>query len=304
MRATKKQLLGFGGLALVVGLTTVAYNLPASAETAVDGNVEVVVQVYNINFETVIEQPQDGDIYTDANVSFQEIHSKAKNVKYYLTFVAADGTKTAHELSEYEVVSAGDPVDGVTKFNLNLDEFGGYGTYIFESRITGFNDEVRTDHVQFTYAAIRADQKDVSLDEAKDETDFRVYYSAGVKSLTYQLYDTNGNAVSKVFSAVTDNPERGGYLDLSAALSGLNLPAGRYFIRITGYSSADASGNVLGTASVYFDYAGASPNVPDTGSILSALNISKADYLITGLIGFGLISIIAFFVVKRSGRRE
>lgn len=305
MRVTTKQLLGFGGLALVIGLTAIAYNLPTSA-ISVGADSDIYVEVYSNTFETVIERPLDGDIYTDAEVSFQEIHSNAANVKYYLTYIDKDGNKTVHELTGEEVIPAAGTTESATKrFTLNLDEYGGYGQYIFRSVVTASDGRTREDAVQFKYAAINAEQQDVSVSEAQDSVSFRVYYSSGVKSISYQIYDADGKEVSRSYSAVTDSPETGGYLDLTRALRELSLGSGRYTILIYGYATTDASGEPLDSDSVYFDYTAPDvPSIPDTGSIISALNISKADYLITGLIGFSLISIIALFVIRRSRRRD
>lgn len=313
MRVNKKQLLGFGGLAFVVGLTTVAYNLPTNA-TSAGGAVQVQVEVYNINLETVIESPLDGAILTDKDVTFSELHSNADNVKYYLTYIAEDGTKTVHELTDKEV--SGTELSGRTTFVLDLENYGGSGRYIFRSVATKAGGHVKEDQVQFIYAAVSADQDDVKA--TTEELGFKIDYSAGVKSLVYQIIDKNGNAVSGKYIVATDNSDTGGTqsisLNLVTADWAKDLASGRYNIVISGYSTLDqADGSLVGTDRVYFDYKAAPAptpepeeediNVPDTGSILAALNISKADFLITGLIGFSLISLGALLVIRKSHKK-
>lgn len=45
------------------------------------------------------------------------------------------------------------------------------------------------------------------------------------------------------------------------------------------------------------------PTVPDTGSIFSDLNISRADYIVTGLVAFGVVTGFAFFLILRRNKR-
>lgn len=46
------------------------------------------------------------------------------------------------------------------------------------------------------------------------------------------------------------------------------------------------------------------PNVPDTGlNLLNGLNISQADYIITGLLAFGFVTGFAIFLIVRRNRR-
>ena len=140
MQLSKKKIVGLGGLALVAGITAVAANVPAGA-VSVGGAVDIVVEVYSINYSTEIE-------YTQPVVQFKETHARVDSVKYYLTNTT---TGITYELTQYEV--EGEDVSGSTEFTLDLDDYGGYGTYIFRSAIVShgshFDDE---DSVQFVYA--------------------------------------------------------------------------------------------------------------------------------------------------------
>ena len=310
MRVNKKQLLGFGGLAFVVSLTTIAYNLPTSA-VSTGGAVEVQVEVYNINLETVIESPEDGDVLNDKDVTFSELHSNAANVKYYLTYVAEDGTKTVYELTDQEI--SGTDLTGRTTFTLDLENYGGSGKYIFRSVATNASGITKEDSVQFVYAAISADQDDVKTTDNK--VDFKVNYSAGVKSLVYRVTDKDGNTILGKQTVLTDDPDNGGVQDITIILTEeilANLESGRYTIVVEGYSTTTPEdSSLVGADNIYFDYKAPDVpvepeediNVPDTGSILRALNISRADFMITGLVGFTIISIIALVVIRKSHKK-
>ena len=298
MQIAKKKLLGIGGLALVTAMTAFACQLPAGA-VSVGGSTEIVVEVYSINTETNITKPLDGDIFSNPVVDFSETHSRVKNVKYYLDKVDVnDKVVKTWELTEYEVI--GEDESGHTDFSLNLDEYGGYSKYVFRSVATSPNNLTYTDSVSFTYAAISADQSSLVSNPA--EVKFRVNYTSGVQSLTYQLLDASGNPVSKIYTTNTSNSAAGGYEDITIDMSGLDLPAGDYKVYIVGHSLIDGAGKNIGVAILSFNYAG-SPNVPNTGSLLASLNIARADYLITGVVGFTAISIVALVVIKKAHRK-
>ena len=59
MQLSKKKIVGLGGLALVAGITAVAANVPAGA-VSVGGAVDIVVEVYSINYSTEIESQWTG----------------------------------------------------------------------------------------------------------------------------------------------------------------------------------------------------------------------------------------------------
>ena len=306
MRITKKQLLGLSGLAFVAGMTMVACSLPSSAYAAedysVDGNVDVYVYVYSDNFETKIQSPLDGEVFTNSEVHFSEIHSKAKNVKYYLTHVGEDGEPdTVYELTEYEV--EGYSVDGVTEFDLNLNNYGGWGTYIFKSVITSGSGKTGEDSVKFNYAAINIPEEEVPAENG--EVKFTIDYAPTVKIVDFDIYDKDGKLVAQVPGYVLNNPTTGGSQNVTLNIDELGIPSGSYTIVATGYDTYDRSGGAVGTDSVKFSYSTPdAPNVPDTGSLLGALNIAKGDFLVTGLIGFTVISVIALIVIKRANRKE
>ena len=302
MHIQKKQLLGFGGLALVAGITAVAYNLPTSA-TSAGGDVDVVVQVYNTNFETKIQSPLDGDKFTDGVITFKEIHSKANNVKYYLTHIGENGEPdVTYELTDYEV--NGDLVSGTTTFNLDLDNYGGFGTYKFTSVITSSDGRTGEDSVKFQYVSMDTPDDDAKEDE-EGNVDIEVCYAAGTKILTMEIYDKSGKLVATLTDYIVKNPETGGCETIRIKVDDLDLDSGDYDIVIKSYDNYDKTGEPTGTITIHLGYTKPeSPNVPDTGALLSSLNISRSDFLITGLIGFTAISLIALFVIKRANKKQ
>ncbi|MBR3264320.1 hypothetical protein IKF94_03820 [Candidatus Saccharibacteria bacterium] len=301
MQIARKHLLGLGCLAVVGAITAFACTLPTGAVSTA-GGVEVIVEVYASGAETVIHKPQDGEIFNSPIITFSETHSHAKSVTYYLSKLNSDGSVAwKKELTDYKVT--GEDISGTTTFDLNMNEHGGTGVYIFESDIIGIEDLPYSDHVQFTYAAISAETPTVSPTGAS--VSYRVNYTSGVKSFTYQLFDANNNPVSQPINVNTDDPVAGGYKDIEIDVTNLDLATGKYKILTIGYAGEDGTGMTIGSSIVSFDYISPnSPDVPNTGSLLASLNISRADYLITGIIGFTAISIAALFIVLKSKKNE
>lgn len=301
MKIARKHALGLGCLAIVGAITAFAFTLPTGA-VSVGGAVEIMVEVYSSNAETQINKPQDGEIFSEPKITFSETHSHAKSVSYYLTKLNPDGTVASKvEITDQKI--EGTDVSGTTTFDLDMNDYGGTGVYVFESKLIGVDDTTHTDHVQFTYAAISAEDPTVS--DSGAEVSYRVKYSSGVKSLTYQLFDEKNNAISEPITINTTDPEAGGYMDIDIDVTNLDLKSGKYQILTVGHSEKDGAGQTIGTDLVSFNYtAPDSPDVPDTGSLLAALNISRADYLITGIIGFTAISVAALFIVMKSKRNH
>lgn len=301
MKIARKHALGLGCLAIVGAITAFAFTLPTGA-VSVGGAVEVTVEVYSSNAETQINKPQDGEIFSEPQITFSETHSHAKSVSYYLTKLNPDGSVASKvEIEEQRI--EGTNVSGTTTFMLDMNNYGGTGVYIFESKLIGDDGTTHTDHVQFTYAAIQAEEPEVSPTGATIK--YRVNYTPGVKSLTYQLFDSKNNAISEPVTVNTTDPVKGGYMDIEIDVTNFDMVSGVYQILTIGHSEENGAGQTIGSDLVDFDYvAPDSPNVPDTGSLLGALNISRADYLITGILGFTAISIAALFIVLKSKRNH
>ena len=301
MKIARKHALGLGCLAIVGAITAFAFTLPTGA-VSVGGEVEIMVEVYSSNSETIINKPQDGEVFSESQITFSETHSHAQTVSYYLKKLKSDGSvEWKKEITDQKI--SGLDVNGTTTFTLDMDEWGGTGVYVFESELFGTDGTTHTDHVQFTYAAISAEDPEVSSDQTI--VTYRVNYTAGVKSLTYQLFDSNNNAISEPITVNTTNPVTGGYMDIQIDITKLEMESGKYQILTIGHSGENGTGLTIGSALVKFDYtAPDSPNVPDTGSLFTSLNISRADYLITGILGFTAISVAALFVVLKSKRSE
>ena len=65
----------------------------------------------------------------------------------------------------------------------------------------------------------------------------------------------------------------------------------------------DKNGNIISVKTTPVEYTPATPELPNTGSLVGGLNISRLDYIVTGLIAFALISGFAVYLALRKSRR-
>ena len=80
------------------------------------------------------------------------------------------------------------------------------------------------------------------------------------------------------------------------------MPTGNYTVEITAYN---AEGELLYGKPYYTSVYYEAIPVPDTGGMFVGLNISKTDYLITGLIIFSVTAVLGFvFVAKGRGNKN
>ena len=203
-------------------------------------------------------------------------------------------------------------VDGVTQFDLDLNSYGGWGRYKFTSVITSSEGRVAEDYTNFSFVSINIVEDKVEVQDGKIR--FTTDYAATVKIIDYEIYDNDGKVVATIPGYVTKKPETGGSDIIVINVEDFGLKTGNYIVKAIAYDTTDRSGGIVGTDTVKFYYTAPdapnvpdtpdAPNVPDTGALLSALNISKSDFLITGVLGFTIISIIALFVIRRANKRK
>lgn len=111
---------------------------------------------------------------------------------------------------------------------------------------------------------------------------------------TAYIYDANGNLLFTIPNGYRENMRKG---DLVVPMEGLD--AGDY-TAILMYKTEN--GRIVGNTKKFkIHYDGDEVIiVPDTGSFFQGLNISREDYLITGVVVFAVIGVVAFGVVARN----
>ena len=133
-----------------------------------------------------------------------------------------------------------------------------------------------------------------------------------VTTLETAIYDENGNLVRNVvIDRATGNAKvydkNGNFLfdasgvyvngKLKFIMDGLEHGIYKAHLRFFNANHKQIGGTIIYT----IDYTSGTPIiVPDTGSFFQGLNISREDYLITGIVVFAIIGVVGFGIVKKT----
>jgi len=326
MQRRKKQLLGLVGLALVAAVTAIAFAMPApgaSAEGGSIGSVELTVRVEeNIpqNQPWVsINSPLDGGVNVRQKLEINFSYKNANTATIKLVRLTADGQQetvtnitpacemtfsNATQSCEFDYDLGAFPFEDDVKDNAGVS---------YQLQITPKNGALvgNEDYAQFFYRAAHIEYND-KLDEATKNPLLDVFLNDAIDYALVQVYDENGRPVFIKNGNVNEQtPLRitaeqirnsNGQLELLLPLGDYGAKAGKYRAVLLGYGADGKLLAIATDADINYD-GGAKPTVPDTGSIFRDLNISRADYLIVGLMAFGLITGFAIFLVVRRNRR-
>ena len=303
MKTTHKKVLGFLGLILVVATTVFAATLPSpgasAAITSVVDNisVRVVGSVPDINITDI----ENGEITTSPSQSFSVSYENVDTITVTLQYTDENGDIHTYVLDTLTP----DYYPGVKNYTVDLGEADyGYGEYLLVVKGVGYDGVYDEDTIAFSYYPVYAEATEdedtgnyiVDLDyDADDGTED----GGEVASIVINVYDENGNLVDEL-SPITVTPPT---TSIELPFADLGLPSGTYTVVVAAY---DANGEKL-----YKDYvftikyeAIEVPNTADTGRFLQNLNISKADYLITGLMIFFLVAVAGVVFITRSEKKK
>ena len=306
MKRRTKQVFGILGLAGITAMTAYAAVLPnpeASATTQVTDTIQVrVVGSEPEIVATTTEGAQITDPLYDFKVAYENVGP--------ITVTVINRDANGELVSETVIWQAdADYVAGEKDFALNLDDYGGAGYYTIKMRGLGYNDVPVERFLTVAYTNVDAEVD--AGDEAGDDVTVQVDPPAGTDEVTIEVKDDNDDVVR----IIEIDPETGkvtiedgdgnviqeienGYKDGKLDIPMAGLDSGDYQIVIT---YKDADGNIIGipyTAEI--SYTAKATPVPDTGAFFQNLNISKEDYLITGLLIFFVFAVVGFGIVAKS----
>ncbi len=291
MRKAKK-LLGFACLAAVGLMTAVAYCLPTpeAAAQAADVNINVTVRESHASVHLVT--PKDGDQTVRDELAISTDYTETLKIEYSLVYTAPDGHQQTFDLPSYTPAAQ----DGTHDFTVDLSSYG-FGNYTLTAKITGVGGVTFEDAVKFEYCAVIVEQ--IGTDEWGNPI-VKIYANPKVAGLTIPVYDENGKALAATPLRVADHEFDASHIaTVTIPMDTYSAPAGDYLGLALPYDAAD---NLLKNYPFEFTYTPV-VKVPNTGLTLSNLNITKADYLLTGLVMFGAVAGFAIFLVARKSRR-
>jgi hypothetical protein len=226
------------------------------------------------------------------NQTISYIYENVKTVTITIEYTDLDGNTHTQTLdtidADYQV--------GSGSINLNLAGPGfGYGDYVVT--IAGEHESALGDEdsIQFSFYPVTGT---VAENENDDNATATLDYddtNTDIERIEIIVKDADGNPVPEL-PTITVAPT-----DKTATIpfGDNHAPAGKYKIEIIAY---DANGEMSEPYVVDYEY---SPTkAPNTGGLLAGLNISKADYLATGLIAFFVAGVAGLIVIIRSSKNQ
>lgn len=324
MQKTKKQLLGFASLAAVGVMTAVACAMPAAAAedipASANGDVNLTVTVRSGVNSARILSPLDRSVTVNPVVPISYQYEETVNVKTYIEYRDKNGNIVRELVDDFSPAEG--QVVGNRSFDVNVtrfsDEEKDYKVVTVSTDQYGATNE---DTVTFSYRAVSAEFEkqpasngdpiiDITVNSEVDQVLVYVYDKTG-KPL---FVDKEGNEVPIVLSRKDIDPATGKITKI-LPFGDAEAADGTYTAVVVARSD---EGNTISMITIDTDYAKVkpvtpvdpenpdepgTPDTPNTGFTIGDLNISRVDYLITGLIVFGMVSAFALFLVHRKSRR-
>ena len=301
MKRKQKKALGLFGLVMVIAMTFFAAALPGPETSAVATLTDTInVKVVGEDFYINIIEPDDKASFVGSNQTIVYDYANARTI-----IISLERTGEAGDTPEtiLDTIDA-DFAPGTGQIPLNLDDYG-YGEYTIkirgEDREGNFWDKMIT----FSYypVTVTAEQDSSTEGQVNVNLDYD-QNNSDIDKLVINVYDENGNLIEGLSPVEVTPPTTSVPLDFGK----YGLGSGKYTIKVTAY---DANGNPLyAPYEVLVNYtAGETPvtpdivPVPDTGGIFQNANISTTDYLITGIIIFGLVAIAGIMFAMKDNKK-
>lgn len=307
MKGKKKKFLGLLGLFLVVATTTFAALIPLPGANAEEQRCtgdcrefsatdKVVVRVVGGKPLVKFTSPESGLLTREPNISLGFDYENVDGATVQVEYTGIDGIKHVYDSFDYFKADY-NPGSKSYELNLDTDPRFGRGDYVVHVKGNGYGAEnISEDVIEFTYTTHTGgawqdpETGKVVVDPGVEPDDRRVDH------VEANVYDEDGNLVDELSPTEFKEPFDPQELDFSKH----DLPSGWYTVEIIQY---DQYGDQVGQPR-YFTFWYERPiAVPNTGDFFAGLNISRTDYLLTGLIVFGLAAGLGLFFVVR-GRKE
>ena len=319
MKRKTKRVLGVFGLAVVMAMTAIAYALPAPevhAEEITDSkDVTIQVTVVGPGSTTKLVKPVNGEVVKSNIVPVEYTFQKMKSISTVLSCTGNTRAATEQIVDTYTVPEGTE--SGTRTFNMNLNTWGVQADATCRVFLTGKSvddRDIRDEGASFEYRALTVDMGDKDDEDGKPVTEengdpeVTIGISADVYSLLFQVYDEAGNPVFMLNGVEDPILVSRDKFDLASNSYTLSLPMSKYGAKSGWYElvaiAYGQDGKEVISMNVYrFYHEAVTPNVPGTGTVMENLNISRADYVVTGLIAFGAVAVFGVYLVARKSRR-
>lgn len=321
MKRKTKRLLGVFGLAAVVAMTAVACALPTpeayAEDTSANSDVTIKVTVVGVGYSAALVKPANDEVVKSNIVPVEYSFQRMKVVYTNLSCTSASRAATEQVVDTYEIPEGTEA--GTRAFNMDLNAWGVQADATCKVFLTGKSvddkDLPQDPGVQFAYRAIKVDMGDKEEEnngkpttDEKGDPEVTIGVSEDVYSLLLQVYDASGNPVFVKGDVEEPILVARDKFDLTNGSYKTNLPMSKYgaksgWYELVAIAYGQDGKEVISMNTYRFYYDANTPNVPGTGTVMENLNISRSDYVATGLIAFGAVAVFGVYLVARRSRR-
>ena len=310
MKRTQKRILGFIGLALVTGVTVFAAFLPNPGVSAVSSVTDTItIRVIGYSPSADITGLPSGSTVVSSD---QHLNVNYEHLDNYDVIVEYTDRNNVLHTKMLRSGPAGEetgtyPID----FNSILDDEYGFGEYKISVVGEGVDGApIPGDSIEFYFYPVLATvDKDKETGLTYLNLDYDEYTTeegtGKVSKLEINIYDKDGMLMTPISPIIVNAPDK----RIEIPFEEYELESGKYRIEITAFNPGNEDLYTPYLTSADYkatpvpDAGTPDADVPNTGKLFGSLNISKADYLITGLLIFATIGFAGFvFIVKRSHR--
>ena len=291
MSRVKKNIYGFLGLLVVAAMTIAACLVsPQNEAAAAASDVTVQVAIVGNEFSATITNPHDGEIFLDPNITVDIDYANSNLINVYIT----DGNGVDTLIGTYTDHT------GTDSITINLNDYGGLGTYTIWMDGTDQSDSYMTgDAVSIRYAAINVE---LINDGTNTDPEIRVYFGLPVCMIGVSIYDGSTLIFGEYVVTTTSEDNLQGYKDIILPFRDNNILPGDYIISVTPYECTRTPMDDDISIGLRYD---PDISVPKTGLFgISGLNLSRTDYLITGLVIFLSVCFFALFLLIRRKNQD
>lgn len=340
MKKTHKKVFGVLGMLSVAALTVFAAFLPAPETQATRAATDhISVTVISTAPDVNISGITNDEVTVESEQNFAVEYANIKTVTVYLLQTDQDGNTIRHDLDSITT----DPGSGNISYNLNFDKnsttsgctdagsgarectvgFGGgdpYGTYTLVVEGTDENGVTDRDTKTFYYYPVTGEVvkegDNYYLDVYYDPTNSDTGDGGEVSTITATIYYPDGTTPLPFANPIEIPVNPDGKTRIELPFVDYGLDDGNYPVEIIAYGENGAQLNKepYGLVVQYKAHSGEDGDsdgtvvpdtgAPDTGGLFKNANISSTDYLITGIIIFGLTAIAGIMFITRNNKTK
>jgi len=292
MKEHTKKAFGLFGLMLVAITTVFAATLPVPQAIAATSAADtIVVRVTgttpHVEFTGVIND----SVFIEPEQAFSYIYDNIDTAVITLEYKDLSGNIHDYTL---DTVNTDNTIIGSGVLNLNLSGTNyGYGDYVL--RITGTQHGALPDEDSFKFS-FRPFITSVKDDTESDDAILTLDYSnnTNIEKFEVIIRNEDSDQISEIPTITVTPPTK----EVRIPFSENRVPTGKYIIEVISYDDLDRE------FTAQDNYEHEVTGVPNTGGLFSELNISKTDYLITGLVIFFLIGTGGIVFIAKASKNQ